>query len=261
MNGLDFHHQRSAQERPGTLWYSARLVILLGPPGAGKGTQAQRLAQQSGLQHLSTGDMLRDNLRHATELGKMATPFINEGRLVPDDIVLGMVQDRIAQSDCVNGFILDGFPRTLAQARGLERICRVYKSKSITVVNLVVHPDTLVRRLTNRRICKLSGHIYHLIDHPPIQNGICDVDGSELMQRPDDNEDVIRERIRTYECHTRPLIDYYAARGLLCRVEAMGHPDAVSSEIKTLLDRQEPTKQEARSSPPLATRVNESLGK
>jgi adenylate kinase len=242
LNGLDFHHQRSAQERPGTLWYSARLVILLGPPGAGKGTQAQRIAQQSGLQHLSTGDMLRDNFRRDTELGKMATPFINEGRLVPDDIVLGMVQDRIAQSDCVNGFILDGFPRTLAQARGLERICRVYKSKSITVVNLVVPADTLVRRLTNRRICKLSGHIYHLIDQRPIQNGICDVDDSELMQRPDDHEDVIRERIHTYECHTRPLIDYYAARGLLCRVEAMGDPDAVAAEINKVLDRQEPTK-------------------
>ena len=242
MNGLDFHNQRSAQERLGTLWNCARLVILLGPPGAGKGTQAKRIAGKFGLQHLSTGDMLRDNIHRNTELARKAKPFINRGELVPDDIVLGMVQYRIARSNCENGFILDGFPRTLPQAQGLEGICRLYKSRSTTVVNMVVKPELLIRRLTNRRICKMNGHIYSLAERPPIHPGICDVDGSELMQRPDDTEAVIRERIHTYERHTRPLIDYYFAQGLLNEVEGVGEPDAVMANIMKVLDKEDPTK-------------------
>ena len=242
MNGLDFHNQRSVQERLGTFWNCARLVILLGPPGAGKGTQARRISRQYGLQHLSTGDMLRDNIHRDTELSRKAKPLIERGELVPDNIVLGMVQDRIAHSDCENGFILDGFPRTLAQAQGLERICDLYKSRSTTVLNLAVQPELLVRRLTNRRICKICGHIYNLVDRPPIHRGICDSDGSELMQRPDDAEAVIRERIQTYERHTRPLIDYYSAQGLLYAVEGVAEPDAVMANIKKVLDRDDPSK-------------------
>jgi adenylate kinase len=242
LNGLDFHNQRSVQERLGTFWNCARLVILLGPPGAGKGTQAQRIARQYGLQHLSTGDMLRDNIHRDTELSRKARPLIERGELVPDNIVLGMVQDRIAHSDCENGFILDGFPRTLAQAQGLERICGIYKSRSTTVLNLAVQPELLVRRLTNRRICKICGHIYNLADRPPIHRGICDSDGSELMQRPDDAETVIRERIQTYERHTRPLIDYYSAQGLLYEVEGVAEPDAVMANIMKVLDRDDPLK-------------------
>jgi adenylate kinase len=157
--------------------------------------------------------------------------------LVPDQIILGMVQDWIAQSNCGNGFILDGFPRTLPQARGLEGIIRYYKSRSTTVVNIAVQPEFLIRRLTNRRICKMHGHIYSLVDRPPIREGICDVDGSELVQRPDDHEAVIRERIHTYECHTRPLIDYYSARGLLREVQGVGDPDAVMMHIMNILDK------------------------
>jgi adenylate kinase len=218
------------------------MVILLGPPGAGKGTQAQRIARHYGLQHLSTGDMLRDNLQRDTDLARKAKPLINRGELVPDNIVLGMVQERIAQSDRENGFILDGFPRTLAQAVGLEGICRLYKSRSTTVLNVAVQPDLVVRRLTNRRICKMRGHIYNLVDRSPIHPGICDADGSELMQRPDDTEDVIRERIHAYERHTRPLIDYYSAQGLLYEVDGVGDPDAVMTDIKKVLDREDPTK-------------------
>jgi adenylate kinase len=236
LNGLDFHDQRSAQERPGTLRYSARLVILLGPPGAGKGTQARRIAGQYGLQHLSTGDMLRDSLHRDTEFARKAKPLINRGELVPDNIVLGMVQDRIAQSDCGNGFILDGFPRTLPQAQGLEEMCRFYKPRSTTVLNMVVQPELLVRRLANRRICKMSGHTYSLVDRPPIDPGICDVDGSELTQRPDDMEAVIRERIHAHERHARPLIDYYSTQGLLYEVEGVGNPDAVMANIMRVLD-------------------------
>ena len=196
----------------------------------------------TGLRHLSTGDMLRDNIRRNTELARKANPLISRGKLVPDDIVLGMVQDRIAQSDCENGFILDGFPRTLAQARGLEGICPLYKSRSVAVLNMVVRPEHLIRRLTNRRICKMSGHIYNLVDRPPIHRGICDVDGSELVQRPDDAEVVIRERIHTYERQSSSLIDYYSVRGVLREVEGTGHPDAVMASIMKVLDREEPTK-------------------
>jgi adenylate kinase len=240
LNGLGFHNQKGVQERLGTFRNCARLVILLGPPGAGKGTQAKRIAGQYGLQHLSTGDMLRDNIRRDTELARKAKPLINRGELVPDDIVLGMVQERIAHSDCENGFILDGFPRTMAQARGLEGICRLYRST--TVLNVAVQPELVVRRLTNRRICKMNGHIYSLVDRPPIHPGICDADGSELMQRPDDTETVIRERIQTYECHTRPLIDYYAAQGLLHQVDGVGEPDAVMANIVKVLDKEDATR-------------------
>jgi adenylate kinase len=242
LDGLDFHNQGSVQERLGTFWNCARLVILLGPPGAGKGTQAQRIAKQYGLLHLSTGDMLRDNVHRDTALARKAKPFINRGELVPDNIVLGMVQDRIAQSNSENGFILDGFPRTLPQARGLERICRFFKSRSTTVLNMAVQPELLVRRLTNRRICKMCGHIYNLVDRPPSHRGICDADGSELMQRPDDTEAVIRERIQTYERHTRPLIDYYSRQCLLYEVEGADEPDAVMANIKKVLERDNPSK-------------------
>ena len=242
MNGLDLQNQRRAQQALGTLWHCARMVILLGPPGAGKGTQAQRIAGQYGLQHLSTGDMLRDHVHRDTELARKAKLLIDSGSLVSDDLVLGMVQDRIAQSDCENGFVLDGFPRTLPQAQGLEGICRRYKSKSITALKMLVKPELLVHRLANRRICKMSGHIYSLVDRPPIQPGICDVDGSELLQRPDDTEAVIRERIQTYECHIHPVVDYYSARGLLYDVEGMAEPDAVMANIMKVLDAEDTAK-------------------
>jgi adenylate kinase len=241
LNSLDFQNLRSAQGRLGTPWYQARTVILLGPPGAGKGTQAQRIASQCGLKHLSTGDMLRDNIDRGTDLAEKARPLINRGELVPDDIVLGMVRERISQPDCKNGFILDGFPRTLRQARGLEGISSPYKSRATTVLNFAVRPELLVRRLVNRRICKKSGHIYNLIDHPPIHAGICDLDDSELLQRPDDAEGVVRERIHMYEHHTRPLIDYYSAQGLLHEVECMCDPDAVTANILKVLSRRDPT--------------------
>jgi adenylate kinase len=217
-------------------------VILLGPPGAGKGTQARRIGREYGLQHLSTGDMLRDNILRGTSLARKAKPLIDRGGLVPDEIVLDMVANRIAQPDCEGGFILDGFPRTLPQVLGLEGICRLYKSLSTTVLNIVVQPELLVRRLTNRRICKLNGHIYNLVDQPPLQPGICDADGSDLIQRPDDREAVIRERIETFERNTRPLINYYSDRGLLYEVEGMDEPDTVTWNILKILDRKDPTK-------------------
>jgi adenylate kinase len=213
-----------------------RLVILLGPPGAGKGTQAQRISAEYGLKHLSTGDMLRDNLVSDTALGREAKPLIERGELVPDHIVLRMVQDRISQPDCRNGFVLDGFPRTLAQARGLEQICRSQRTRCLTALNIVVQPELLTRRIANRRICKMKGHIYNLMDRTPIHPGVCDVDGSELVQRPDDRESVVRERIQTYENHAHPLIDYYSARGLLHQVDGAADPDTVTTNLTRVLN-------------------------
>jgi adenylate kinase len=216
-----------------------RAVILLGPPGAGKGTQAQRIAHLYRLPHLSTGDMFRDHIRRDTDLGRRAKPLMERGELVPDEIVVGMVDDRIAQPDCDNGFVFDGFPRTLAQAEELERICREHKYGFTIVLHMAVDPDLLMRRLTGRRICKTGGHIYNIYDRPPKCAGICDEDGSELIHRPDDTEPVIRGRLAAYEQQTRPLVEYYRAQGLLSAIDAMASADAVTASIEKILDRAE----------------------
>lgn len=211
-------------------------VILLGPPGAGKGTQAQRIAQRYHLPHLSTGDMFRDHIRRETELGRLAKPLLERGELVPDELVLRMVEDRISQPDCRNGFVFDGFPRTLAQADDLERICQKQKFGCTFVLHMVVQPQLLMRRLTGRRICKAGGHIYNIYDRPPKVEGICDLDGSELIHRPDDTEGVISERLHAYEVQTRPLVDYYTVRRQLSPVDAMAEADNVTASISRILD-------------------------
>ena len=211
-------------------------VILLGPPGAGKGTQAQRIAARYHLPHLSTGDMFRDNIRRETPLGVRAKPMMERGELVPDDLVLSMVEDRIAQPDCRNGFVFDGFPRTLQQADDLERICRKYNFGVTVVLHMVVQPELLMRRLTGRRICKTGGHIYNIYDRPPKIEGICDQDGSELIHRHDDTDGVISERLAAYEKQTRPLAEYYRARKQLSPVDGMAAADTVTASISKILD-------------------------
>lgn len=213
-----------------------RAVILLGPPGAGKGTQAQRISQRYQLPHLSTGDMFRDHIRRETELGRKAKPLLERGELVPDDIVIGMVEDRIAQPDCASGFVFDGFPRTLRQADDLERICRQHHLGGTIVLHMVVNPDLLMRRLTGRRICKVGGHIYNIYERPPKRDGVCDIDGSQLIHRPDDSEGVIGERLSAYNHQTQPLVEYYTVRGLLSAVDAMADADAVTESIAVVLD-------------------------
>jgi adenylate kinase len=213
-----------------------RAVILLGPPGAGKGTQAQRIALRYHLPHLSTGDMFRDNIQRETELGRQAKPLMERGELVPDGIVLGMVSDRIDQPDCANGFVFDGFPRTLQQADDLERICKQHNLGCTIVLHMVVNPDLLMRRLTGRRICKADGHIYNIYERPPRREGICDVDGSQLIHRPDDSEGVIGERLAAYDRQTQPLVEYYTLRGLLSPVDAMADADTVTECIARILD-------------------------
>jgi len=213
-----------------------RAVILLGPPGAGKGTQAQRIAQRYRLPHLSTGDMFRDHISRDTELGRKAKPLMARGELVPDEIVLGMVEDRIEQPDCTNGFVFDGFPRTLNQADDLERICKQHRFGATIVLHMVVQKDLLMRRLTGRRICLANGHIYNIYERPPKQDGVCDVDGSELIHRQDDTESVIGGRLHAYEQQTQPLVEYYTQRGLLESVDAMAEADAVTECIAKILD-------------------------
>jgi adenylate kinase len=220
----------------GTSQGLGRAVILLGPPGAGKGTQAQRIAQRYHLPHLSTGDMFRDHIQRATPLGRKAKPLMERGELVPDEIVLGMVADRISQPDCAHGFVFDGFPRTLQQADDLERICRQYRFGCTIVLHMVVDPALLMRRLTGRRICKAGGHIYNVYERAPKREGICDLDGSELIHRPDDSEGVIGERLHAYDRQTQPLVEYYKSRGLLSPVDAMADADTVTEAIVRILN-------------------------
>jgi adenylate kinase len=221
----------------GVLQGLGHAVILLGPPGAGKGTQAQRIAQRYHLPHLSTGDMFRDNIQRDTELGRKAKPLMERGELVPDEIVLGMVANRINQPDCAKGFVFDGFPRTLQQANDLESICKQHHLGCTIVLHMVVDPGLLMRRLTGRRVCKAGGHIYNIYERPPMREGVCDLDGSELIHRADDSEGVIGERLAAYDRQTQPLVKYYSSRGLLSPVNAMADADTVTESIAGILDR------------------------
>jgi len=180
--------------------------------------------------------MFRDHIRRETELGRRAKPLMERGELVPDDLVISMVEDRIAQPDCHNGFVFDGFPRTLAQADDLEQICRKHNFGRAVVVHMVVDPQLLMRRLTGRRICTADGHIYNVYDRPPKREGICDQDGSVLIHRPDDSEAVISERLAAYEKQTRPLVEYYTVRKQLSSVDAMANADDVTANIAKILD-------------------------
>lgn len=212
-----------------------RAVIFLGPPGAGKGTQARQIAESYAVPHLSTGDMFREHVGRGTALGLRAKPIMERGELVPDDLVLSMLEDRVSRPDCNDGFILDGFPRTLPQAEALDEILRRRFKSEPLVVHFVVDPSQLMRRLTGRRTCKIGGEIYNIYDHPPKAPGRCDRDGGELVQRPDDREEVIAERLAAYDRQTRPLVDYYRSRGVLKDVDGMASPEAVTKSVLELL--------------------------
>jgi adenylate kinase len=212
-----------------------RAVIFLGPPGAGKGTQARQIAESYGVPHLSTGDMFREHVGRGTPLGLRAKPIMERGELVPDDLVLSMVEERISRPDCAGGFILDGFPRTLRQAEKLDEILRKRFKTQPVVVHFVVDEKQLMRRLTGRRTCAIGGEIYNIYDHPPKVPGRCDRDGGELIQRPDDREAVIAERLAAYERQTRPLVDYYRGRGVLKDLDGMAAPAAVTKDVLELL--------------------------
>lgn len=200
-----------------------RNVVLLGPPGAGKGTLAARLSQELGLLHLSTGDVLRDEVARGTELGRLAQGYMSRGELVPDEVILAMVRERV---DGRRGVLFDGFPRTLAQAKGLAAFAPVD-----VVVFLAIAKDEVVRRLSSRRVCASCGAVYNLITQPPQVAGQCDRCGGGLVQRPDDRPDVISRRFEVYERDSAPLVDHYARQGLLVRVDAGRPPEAVFADV------------------------------
>ena len=212
-----------------------RAVIFLGPPGAGKGTQAKQVAKNYGVPHLSTGDMFRDHVGRGTALGQQAKPIMERGDLVPDEIVLGMVEERIARPDCSKGFVLDGFPRTLPQARKLDELLRAGAWSSLVVLHIVVDSGQLLRRLTGRRTCAVGGEIYNIYDNPPKVDGRCDHDGGELLQRPDDQQEVIKGRLDAYERQTRPLVEYYRNEGVLVDVNGMETPAVVTTNVLKIL--------------------------
>lgn len=209
----------------------ARAVIFLGPPGAGKGTQAKLVASRFNVPHLSTGDMLRDNVSRGTELGLLAKPVMERGELVSDALVLRMVEERIARPDCRNGFVFDGFPRTVAQAEALDGILAKQGIGAPAVIYFNVAEDVLMRRLTGRRTCKACGEIYNIYDRPPKLDGRCDADGGELVQRADDKPEVIRERLAAYDRQTKTLVDYYRSQGVLHEVDGAASMEAVTASV------------------------------
>lgn len=211
-------------------------LVLLGPPGAGKGTQATELSRRYAIPHISTGDMLREHRQRKTELGQKATGFMDAGQLVPDDLILDMVEHRLDQPDAAQGFLFDGFPRTVPQAEALEARLAARGRALQAVVLLEVAEESLVRRLSLRRVCSQCGAIYHLEGHPPKAEGLCDVEGATLMHRSDDHESVIRERLAVYNQKTAPLVDFYRSRGLLVRLDSSLPVDVVQSNLFQALD-------------------------
>ena len=199
-------------------------LILFGPPGAGKGTQAERLRTDFQLPFISTGDMLRANVKDETELGKKAKEYMDAGDLVPDELILAMAADRLDEDDAQDGFILDGFPRTIDQAKALERQLSEM-GRRVTAALLIDVPDEeVIRRLSGRRVCVKSGHNYHVEFDPPKHDNVCDQDGSRLIQRDDDKPEVIKNRLRVYHDKTKPLVDYYDGLGLMRRIDGTRGP-------------------------------------
>ncbi len=210
-------------------------IVLLGPPGAGKGTQAQAISENLHLPHISSGDIFRENLKKETEMGKLAAGFMNKGELVPDDVTIAMIRERLSRTDCQNGALLDGFPRTPAQAEAMSMMLADLNGKVSCVPYISVPEQVLIERLTGRWTCRQAGHIYHEKYNPPQQPGRCDIDGSELYQREDDKAETVTRRIRVYLEKTKPLIDYYQQRGLLLEVDGTLPIEQVSANLLAAL--------------------------
>jgi adenylate kinase len=210
-------------------------LILFGPPGAGKGTQADRLQADFQLPYIATGDILRENVREGTELGSKAEQYMNAGDLVPDDLIIAMVTERLQEEDARDGFILDGFPRTIEQAEALDRQLNELGRRITAVLLLDVPDEEVVRRLSGRRVCVKAGHNYHVEFDPPKREDVCDQDGSRLIQREDDKPEVIENRLATYHQKTKPLIGYYEERGLLKRIDGTRDPTEVHDHVRAVI--------------------------
>lgn len=214
----------------------ATYIVLLGPPGVGKGTQAKILSEKMGLPQVSSGDLFRENLKNETELGKLAKSYMDKGELVPDDVTIGMVRERLARPDCKEGAILDGFPRTPVQAEALEAMLAGFNGRVDAVPYIAADEAVLVERISGRWTCRLNGHIFHQKYNPPRQAGICDEDGSELYQREDDRPETVTNRIRVYLSQTAPLIDFYRQRGTLIEVNGAQEVEEVTRDLMAALE-------------------------
>lgn len=212
-------------------------IVLLGPPGAGKGTQAEILAKKTSLAHVSSGDLFRENLKNQTELGKLAQSYMHKGELVPDDVTIAMIRERISRPDCEAGAILDGFPRTPTQANALEKMLAEFKSEVNAVPYITAPENVLVERTGGRWTCRAHGHIYHEKFNPPKQAGVCDVDGSEVYQRDDDKVETVTKRIRVYLEQTMPLVDYYRKVGKLFEIDGTQAMEQVTKELLAALEK------------------------
>ena len=210
-------------------------LLLMGPPGAGKGTQAAELVKKFGIPHISTGDMFRAAVKEGTELGKQAKACMDTGKLVPDEVTIGIVKERLAKSDCQKGFILDGFPRTVEQADALTKILSELGLKLTRVLNIHVPASDLIERAVGRRICKSCGATYHVKFNPTQKDGICDNCGGNLYQRADDNEETMKNRLSVYEASTKPLIDYYTKAGVYTEIDGRQPINKVTEELVNVL--------------------------
>ncbi|HEU4462113.1 MAG TPA: adenylate kinase [Solirubrobacterales bacterium] len=210
-------------------------LVLLGPPGSGKGTQGERLNEDLRLPYYATGDILRAAVREETELGRTAKEYMDRGDLVPDEVIVGVIADRIASSEALDGFILDGFPRTTPQAEALDAKLKELGRALNGVLLIDVSDDEVVRRLGGRRTCEENGHVFHVEFEPPKEEGVCDIDGSPLIVRDDDKPEVIRKRLETYHEKTEPLVSYYDSRSVLRRIAGETKPEAVAEQIRRTL--------------------------
>ena len=210
-------------------------VVLLGPPGAGKGTQAKVISDRMHLPHISSGDIFRENIKNQTELGKLASDYMSRGELVPDDVTIRMIMERLARPDCADGALLDGFPRTPAQAKALDEMLKTIDGRVVMVPYIMVPEETLLERLTGRWTCRANGHIFHEKFNPPQHAGRCDIDGSELYQRDDDKAETVSRRIRVYMDQTAPLITYYRECCLLQEIDGSQTIDNVTKSLLSVL--------------------------
>ncbi|MDH3943729.1 MAG: adenylate kinase [Anaerolineae bacterium] len=213
-------------------------IVLLGAPGAGKGTQAALVSETLGLPHVSSGDIFRENIKNQTELGRKAEEYLNRGDLVPDDLTIAMIRDRLAREDCSGGAVLDGFPRTPAQADALDAMLTEFGGRIDIVPYIKVAEDVLVERLSGRWTCRENGHIFHQVFNPPKAAGVCDIDGSELYQREDDRAETVSNRIQVYLEQTAPLISHYSEKGLIAEVEGDKGIDDVTGSLLSILERE-----------------------
>lgn len=210
-------------------------IVLLGPPGVGKGTQAVILQKRSGLAHVSSGDLFRENIKNQTELGRLAKSYLDKGDLVPDDVTIGMIRERLSRPDCAAGAILDGFPRTPAQSEALDQMLTEFKGRVDAVPYVTAPENVLVERASGRWTCRAQGHIYHQKFNPPAKPGVCDIDGSEVYQREDDKVETVTKRIRVYLSQTMPLVDHYRKRGLLIEIDGTQSVEQITNALMAAL--------------------------